>query len=672
MARALTLGNGSILVGIDHEGQVRDFYYPYVGLENHIGGNFVHRVGVYASNPASGGAGKLAWLSDPSWTVSVGSREESLSSVITAENRDLGVSLVASDVVYNEKNIFFRKITVKNLQGVNRSLKIFFSHQFEIAESHRAHTAYFDPGTQTIIHYRGRRVFLINAKMEGRPFDDYSTGVFDSEGKEGTHKDAEDGELAKNPIEHGMADSVIGLSGNFGPGEEKTIYYWVCVGKTHRTVKHLNTMVQEKSPAHMIKTTEDYWSAWINRQNFTFHELAPDIVTLFKKSLFIVRAHTDKKGAIIASSDSSMMQQGGKDNYCYIWHRDAAFSSMALDRVGDFTVCQRFFEFSNEVITDEGYFMHKYSPDKSLGSSWHGWIDKNTREIQLPIQEDETALTLIALSKHYEFTKDLEFIESIYNSLIRRAANFLVSYRDEKTGLPLPSHDLWEEKFGTHTFTAASVYGALIAASRFAEILGKAKSRTRFAETAREMKEAILTHLYNEEGGYFAKSISIRDGKIIRDDTVDSSSAYGIFAFGVLPPDDLRLIRAMKKTEEDLTVKTFIGGIARYQGDRYYHSGGNTPGNPWIVTTLWLAEYLIAVATNDRDLDRVRSIFSWVVSRADKSGVLPEQINPYVGVALSAAPLVWSHAAFVHAIVSYLDKLEELGICKACDPLNGF
>lgn len=665
MARALTLGNGSILVGIDHCGEVRDFYYPYVGLENHVGGDFVHRVGMFADK-------KLAWLSDPSWKVSVGSKEESLSSAISAENRELGVSLTSNDLIYNERNIFIRKVTIKNLQGISRPIKIFFAHQFEIAESHRAHTAYFDPGTHTIIHYRGRRVFLINAKLEGRSFDDYSTGVFDSEGKEGTHKDAEDGELAKNPIEHGAADSVIGLSAGFGPGEEKTVYYWMCVGKTHRAVKHLNVMVQEKSPAHMIKTTEDYWRAWINRQNFSFHGLSPEIIALFKKSLFVIRAHTDKKGAIIASSDSSMMQQGGKDNYCYIWHRDAAFSSMALDRVGDFTVCQRFFEFSNEVITDEGYFMHKYSPDRSLGSSWHGWIDKDTRDVRLPIQEDETALTLIALAKHYEFTKDLEFIELIYNSLIRRAADFLVSYRDEKTGLPLPSNDLWEEKFGIHTFTAASVYGALSAASHFAEILGKAKSQTRFAETAKEIKEAILKNLYNEEGGYFAKSLAVREGTLLRDNTVDASSAYGIFAFGVLPPDDLRLIRAMKKTEEELSVQTPIGGVARYQGDHYYRSGGNIPGNPWIVTTLWLAEYFISIARTDHDLDRVRTIFSWVLSRADKSGVLPEQIHPFSGVALSAAPLVWSHASFVHAVVSYLDKLEELGICKSCDPLNGF
>ena len=415
MPKAITLGNGNILVGLDRFGQARDFYFPYVGLENQVGGHYLHRVGVYGDN-------QLAWLDDPSWEVKMKMKDQSLSSDISASNRDLGVSLLFTDVVYNEKNIFIRRVTVKNLRGVKREIKIFFGHQFELYESHRAHTSYYDPATGTIIHYRGKRVFLLNARLEGAPFKDFSTGVFHSEGKEGTHKDAEDGQLSGNAIEHGLADSVIGLTAEFEAGEEKTIYYWVCVGKSIRYAKKLNDEVLAKSPAHMIKTTQDYWRAWINRQNFSFQGLSPEIISLFRKSLLITRAHADHKGAIIASSDSDMMQQGGKDNYCYMWPRDASFTAMALDRVGDFNVCQRYFEFCNEIISGEGYFMHKYSPDGSQGSSWHGWLDNKTRERRLPIQEDETASVIFALWKHYELTKDLEFIELVYNSLIKKAA----------------------------------------------------------------------------------------------------------------------------------------------------------------------------------------------------------------------------------------------------------
>ena len=39
--------------------------------------------------------------------------------------------------------------------------------------------------------------------------------------------------------------------------------------------------------------------------------------------------------------------------------------------------------------------MHKYNPDGSVGSSWHPWCGSDGL-LQLPIQEDETALTLFA------------------------------------------------------------------------------------------------------------------------------------------------------------------------------------------------------------------------------------------------------------------------------------
>ena len=47
---------------------------------------------------------------------------------------------------------------------------------------------------------------------------------------------------------------------------------------------------------------------------------------------------------------------------------------------------------------------------------------------------------------------------------------FLTVHRDTYTGLPKPSYNLWEEKFGVHTYTAATVYAGLKVAARFSEI----------------------------------------------------------------------------------------------------------------------------------------------------------------------------------------------------------
>ena len=42
------------------------------------------------------------------------------------------------------------------------------------------------------------------------------------------------------------------------------------------------------------------------------------------------------------------------------------------------------------------------------------------------------------------------------------------------------------------------------------------------------------------------------------------------------------------------------------------------------------------------------------------SGVLPEQLDPLTGAALSVSPLAWSHAALVTLVQEYQRKVEQL------------
>ena len=661
MAKSIVLGNGNIFVGFDARGQIRDLYFPYVGQENHVAGHLLHRFGVFT-------AGRMHWFSDPAWQIKIECAQESLSGNITAEHAGLGLTLLFEDVVYNEKNIVIRKVRVQNKRNEERTVKLFFCHEFQIYESFRGDTAYFDPISHTIIHYKGRRVFLINLASSNGPFDDYSTGFFGASGREGTFRDAEDGVLSKNPIEHGQTDSVVSIALTLPVRGEQAAYYWMCIAETIKDTLNLNQYVLDRSPEYLMHTARDYWKAWVNKYDFSFHGISKECIDLFKRSLFYVRAHVDQNGSILASGDSDIIQQG-KDTYGYMWPRDAAYAAMALDRAGDPNVAKRFFEFCNEVISDDGYFMHKYRPDKSLGSSWHPWVSHG--KLSLPIQEDETAIVLIALRKHYELSRDLEFVEGIYNSLIRKAANFLMEFRDRDTGLPKPSYDLWEEKFGVHTYTAAAVYGGLIAASQFAGILGKKNSEHLFAIAAREVKDGILKHLYDEETGLFYKMINKNEkGETSVDKTADISSIYGIYAFGVLPPDDPRVERAIHETEKRLLVQTQVPGVVRYQGDKYYTVDSGLPGNPWFITTFWLAEYYCLRAQSEEELTGVKQWLSWAAQHAHSSGVLPEQINPHTGEHVSATPLAWSHSGYVLLVLAYLDTLERLGICNTCNPVK--
>ncbi len=654
MSKSLSFGNGSVLICVDRFAQVRDLYFPYVGLENHIGGHYAHKIGVWV-------LGQFSWTDDGSWTIET-RNDLANTGITTLHSSRLEIEIEIHDVLYNEKNIFLRKIHVHNKAqyDAEREVRIFFNHQFEIYHSENLDTAFYDPATNTIIHYEGRRTFLLNAWHGDHGIDDYTVGIFQIEGKEGTYRDAEDGVLSKNPIEHGRVDSTFAVHFKIPKEKVATCHYWIAIGQSVEDVKGLNHLVITKGPDAIIKSSRDYWNAWVERQSWNFYGLGEPLIDLFKKSQFFVRSHVDRHGGIIASGDSDMLQ-GGRDTYAYVWPRDAAYVATALDWIGDRHSARKFFEFCNKIITQEGYLMHKYRPDGSLGSSWHGWIVNGHPE--LPIQEDETALILWALWEHWLVSKDLDFIESIYDSFIKKAATFLATYRDPYSGLPKPSYNLWEERFGVHTYTVSSVYAGLRVAAQFAEILGKDRTEENFAHIAEEMRLAIIKHLYNPEDGSFYRSLIIDpSGLTIYDRNIDSSSAYGVFIFGVLPADDERLVRAMALTKERLTIQTPVGGIARYENDQYYRTGTDVPGNPWFITTLWYTQYAIATAKNDHDLERVRSELNWVERNALRSGILSEQLNPYTRDQVGAAPLTWSHAEYLRTVIMYMRKLTELRI----------
>ena len=78
---------------------------------------------------------------------------------------------------------------------------------------------------------------------------------------------------------------------------------------------------------------------------------------------------------------------------------------------------------------------------------------------------------LRALWKHFEHSQDFEFLHSMFQTFVRRAADFLIRYTEPETGLPLPSYDLWEEHRGIFTYTTAATCAGLRAASRISSAL---------------------------------------------------------------------------------------------------------------------------------------------------------------------------------------------------------
>lgn len=650
MPRDVPLGNGNLLVNFDASFQLRDLYFPYVGQENHTGAG-KSRFGVWVDQ-------HFSWVHDAEWHRTLRYEPETLVSRVTLRNARLGLHLQVTDAVDATADVMVRRVEVTDFFDRPRQVRLFFHFDAHMWGHNIGDSVYYDPRRRALIHYKGRRYILLNsATAEGTGFASYATGTKGIHGAEGTWRDAEDGRLSGHPVAQGSIDSVGSCALRLEPNGSNVAYFWIAAGLSAEEVHRLDDHVRRRSPEGILRRTRDYWHHWVQRSNQQLDALPDDVRRLYLRSFLILRTQIDNRGAILAANDGDTLQFG-RDTYCYVWPRDGALVSDALIRSGYSEVSQRFFTFCFDAINDEGYLLHKYNPDGSLGSSWHPWVDAHGQE-ELPIQEDETALVLWALWSHYNAFHDLEFVRPLYDRLIHQPAEFLLHYRDPATGLPLPSHDVWEERRGVHLYTAAAVWAGLRAASAFAKLFGDIDMAMRADEGADQISAAMRSEMVNEDGRFVRRLFLGPDGTLLQDQTVDASMA-GCFLFDTFAPDCPEVVRTMQAVEEKLWCRRGIGGVARYEHDYYCRQTDEAPGNPWIICTMWLAKWYMAMGRTVADLDRPLELLKWATDRALESGVLAEQFHPLDGSPQSVAPLTWSHASFITAVLDYVTRRAEL------------
>ena len=521
-------------------------------------------------------------------------------------------------------------------------------------------TAYFDPRSRSIIHYKMHRYFLISCWAHDQwGVKHFACGRREASGSVETLKKTENGELSGEASAWGSPHSTIGMWLELPAKGTTTAYYWIAAGMTYPEVATLNLEVHNTTPEELLKRSSKYWKTWVHKDSLQLQSLPKSVSDVFHRSLLILRTQIDNRGAIVAANDSDIVRFG-KDTYSYMWGRDGAFVAAALATAGYSHVCMKYFAFCARVLSDEGYLFQHYNPDGSLASNWHAWLVAG-QEV-LPIQEDSTALTLWALWIHYQGLRDVEFIRPLYSSLIKKAADFLVRYRDPQTLLPLPSYDLWEERYGLHAYTVASVIAGLRAAAKFAKLFQDSSLAEKYDSTADEMTGGISQHLYHDGLKRFARSGSRIDRGYQLDEVIDIS-LLSLATFGVLDPKDPRMLETARAVREQLWLNTSVEGCARYQGDVYQRgadSPKDIPGNPWFISTLWLAEYFIDQAENQQQLQATLPYLEWCGKNALPSGVLAEQVHPVSGSPLCVSPLTWSHSAFVWTVLRYAEKDQTL------------
>jgi len=611
--RALSIGNGKILVNLDEFGRIIDLYYPYIGMENHTNGKPVRQY-IFTDR----------LYQDVEWKTSLSYLDNTNIGEVKADI-DNKLSLIAYDFADLYEPLFYRIIKVYNKSAEPVKAKLLFLFDLDLYSNPYGDTAFYDPETNAIIHYKSKRYIGIKLLGIMKDFNEFTVG------KNDIFEDVNDGNLKGKTIENGNVQSALAFSLSLNPLGSEKAYLTIAFDRTLQGLRKLLKRVTSTEIESSFTNSYMFWKNWFNK--FKTKEIDEKLRDLFQISLLVIKNHMDQNGSIIASSDYSFVGVYG-DSYTYCWPRDSAITAHALDLAGYGDLAVKHYAFISKLISEDGFLFHKYNPDSTLASSWHPWL-MNGKRIY-PIQEDETALQVWAIAKHYEYYKDIDVLVSIYKDFVKPAVRFMMRYIED--GLPKPSFDLWEERYGIHIYTVSTVFGALKSASKLVADMGDEVLSGDMITIARYMKEEALKRMVHNDR--FVRRLDEYGNK---DLTVDASM-YSPFFFEMVEPEHVVMKNTIKIIEDLLTVN---GGIIRYEND-YYRREKSQP-NPWIITTLWVAEYFAEIG----DIQRAMKYVKWVMDRALPTGLLPEQVYPDSLQSSSVMPLVWSHSEFIIT----LDKL---------------
>ena len=160
MPRSFVIGNGNVLVGYDANYDVRDLFFPYVGMENQSVGN-VCRTGFWID-------GRFAWVGDDGWERHIGYWGDTLVGDVTLTHLAFGLTVHFEDYVDMVRDYFIRNLRI-SLAKPAEQVRVFFHHDWWMREQDLGCTVFYEPDHRAVIAYKGDRWALVTASARSVP-----------------------------------------------------------------------------------------------------------------------------------------------------------------------------------------------------------------------------------------------------------------------------------------------------------------------------------------------------------------------------------------------------------------------------------------------------------------------------------------------------------------------
>ncbi|MGE3182129.1 MAG: trehalose-phosphatase [Phycisphaerae bacterium] len=391
------------------------------------------------------------------------------------------------------------------------------------------------------------------------------------------------------------------------------------------------------NPAERLRRSKLFWSSWAE-------QLTPPPVErelVIRAALVLKGLCYGPTGAICAAGTTSLPETlGGIRNwdYRFCWLRDAAMSAAALVKLGSITEAMQYLSWLLDLVdvTESperlrplyGVTGEEVMSEAELGalSGYRGSRPVrvgNAAALQVQLDVFGPIVDLIALLVEHDAPLSSEhwrLVESMVHAVQLR-------WRD-------PDHGIWEVRRPKRHHVHSKVM-CWVAVDRGVKIAQRFLHRDRsdWIALRDEIAHDILENGYKKSVNAFTAAYDDVD--------LDASALYVGLA-GLLPAHDERFINTVSAVEKSLKSGPTV---YRYRADD--HLPGIEGG--FHICTSWLIDALIRLGR----VEDARALFDEQIKLAGHTGMLAEQYEPDLNVALGNVPQAYSHLGVIENAIQF-------------------
>lgn len=623
------IGNQNILASFTKQGEILRLLYPTRDYKQMID---FFRVGLKINDS------RLVYLHEDINNIYMQQYEED-TNILNTEilNTYFNLKVVQTDYASIKENVLVRKYKFTNENTINLDLNFLVHSSLTSSPENRVSGMCRN---DALIQYNHEYMLCTFSKEKL-----LSSQINNSKAN------IEDGKIWDKDYVGMSANSSISYDlGTLKPNETREFELYIFIEDSKIGLDNLEKTIDRIRKIDFrteYEAVKKYWKKYVKDHNGLELDLAETpknrkIKQIYTRTILLYSLLVNHETGGISAAvevDENLKQCGG---YQYCWPRDAVFTTTAMDILKMKKEVEKFYKsFCKNTQSRNGMWEQRFFTDGRLAPCW-GY------------QIDETASVIVGVYNHYKVIEDKKFLKDNLK-MCEKAINFLKKYVEDifqetnKCGI---SYDLWEEYEGVNLYAVSSIFASFNAMIKIYEELKEEFTKNRVKqenvnkekETLRNLsvtlREYILKNFYDE-----SKKSLVRN---LEDKTLDISILGTVIPFELFSPKDKKILNTVERI--NMTLRTYTGGYKRFETDTYRE------GKPWIIATLWIAEYYLEIG----EKQKAKECFDFVIKTSTEHGFLAEQVNNSTMQPDWVIGLGWSHAMFIET----LKKMIEKGIVK--------